>query len=65
LTNKGEYVIILLLIIKEGGNMYKIISGIFEGKEFNGSELIINGEKRIWDNDSFGRNYPIENCEVI
>ena len=45
--------------------MYKIISGIFEGKEFNGSELIINGEKRIWDNDSFGRNYPIENCEVI
>ena len=45
--------------------MYKIIAGIFEGREFNGSEVVINGEKRIWDNDSFGRSYPADNCIVI
>lgn len=44
---------------------YKIISGIFTNREFNGHEQIINGEIRIWDCDSFGRSYPVENCEVI
>lgn len=44
---------------------YRIIKGIFEGREFNGNETIICGEVRIWDCDSIGRSYLIENCEVI
>ena len=44
---------------------YRIIKGVFEGREFIGNETVICGEIRIWDFDSIGRSYPIENCEVI
>jgi len=40
---------------------YRITKGIFEGRIFSG-EII---RDRVWDNDSFGRSYPIENCEVV
>ena len=44
---------------------YRITKGVFEGREFTGNETTICGEVRIWDCDSFGSSYPIENCEVI
>lgn len=44
---------------------YRVIKGIFKGNIFNGHEVVISGEKRIWDDDSVGRSYPIENTEII
>lgn len=42
--------------------MFKVIKGIFEGYEFAGKEIEINGQKRIWDCSTKGRSYPKENC---
>ena len=39
---------------------YKVITGIFAGREFKG-ELSTNG-KTVWDMDSIGLGYPIKNC---
>lgn len=41
---------------------YKVISGTFKDHEFNGHPLNIEGESRIWDEDSSGRSYPADNC---
>jgi hypothetical protein len=41
---------------------YLVIKGIFEGHVFIGHPITINGEKRIWDDDSKGNSYPAENC---
>ena len=40
---------------------YRVIKGIFINTVFNGS---IVGD-RVWNEDSYGQSYPIENCEVI
>ena len=37
---------------------HKITNGILRGYEFNGTEMIINKQKVVWDNDSIGRSYP-------
>ena len=44
---------------------YIVVKGIFEGRCFRGEEITISGEKRIWDSDSQGRSYPVENCVRI
>jgi hypothetical protein len=41
---------------------YIIIQGILEGYIFNGHPVTINGEERIWDDDSIGNSYPAVNC---
>jgi hypothetical protein len=41
---------------------YMVISGICEGHVFMGHPIEINGEKRIWDDDSRGNSYPAANC---
>lgn len=42
---------------------YKVITGIFEGHIFEG-EISFNG-KTVWDLNSYGRGYPIENCKEL
>lgn len=44
---------------------YRVKTGIFEGHEFDGTPMIIGGEKRIVDNGTAGRAYPEENCEQM
>lgn len=44
---------------------YVCISGIFAGHKFNGTPISINGEERIWDNNSIGRSYPANNCKIV
>lgn len=44
---------------------YKVITGIFEGKEFNGHSVNIAGESRIWNEDSTGQSFPAENCKEL
>lgn len=42
-------------------NTHKITNGIFKGYEFYGEEIVINGEKRVFDLNSFGRSFPWKN----
>jgi hypothetical protein len=41
---------------------YEVIAGIFKGHRFRGHPITINGEARIWDEDSVGNSYPAVNC---
>jgi len=34
----------------------------FYGHIFSGEIITISDEKRVWDNDSFGRSYPLVDC---
>jgi len=40
---------------------YRVTKGIFEGHVFYGT--LIDG--RLWDVNTVGRSYPVENCEVV
>lgn len=40
---------------------YKIIKGLFQGRVFKGSYCA----GRVWNEESYGQSYPLENCEVI
>jgi len=42
---------------------YRVTKGIFEGRVFKG-ELSSNG-KTVWDLDTVGRGYPVENTEIL
>jgi len=42
---------------------YIVNKGIFIGHKFNG-EVSFDG-KTVWDKDSYGRGYPIENCDEM
>ena len=44
---------------------YKVISGMMQGLEFNGSPVKITGESRIWNDDSTGQSFKAENCIEI
>lgn len=37
---------------------------IFYNHIFNGYEIIICDEKRIWDSSTIGRSYPAIDCDV-
>lgn len=52
-------------VIATATNKYVVTTGIFEGHIFNGHPVVISGENRIWDDDSIGRSYPIENTKVL
>lgn len=41
---------------------FKVISGVFEGHEFEGNHHVFDGKVRIVDLDSEGRSYPAEIC---
>lgn len=41
---------------------YIITKGILKGHIFMGHPVTINGEARIWDDDSNGNSYPADNC---
>ena len=41
---------------------YKVTKGIFKGFHFYGTEINIGGEKRVWNNNSKGQSFPLENC---
>ena len=45
-------------------DMYKVASQLspFHGHQFNGTPIVIDGERRIWDNNSAGRSYPAGDC---
>lgn len=51
--------------LNQSANKYRVIKGIFKEYVFNGHEVEISGQKRIWDDDSVGRSFPIENTEVF
>lgn len=44
---------------------YEVTTGVFEGHIFNGHPVTISGQERIWDDDSVGRSYPIENTKLV
>ena len=44
-------------------SMYQVTTGIFQSHQFNGT--LSKNRKVIWDNDSFGRGYPVENCQEL
>lgn len=44
---------------------YRVTKGIFKEYVFNGHEIEISGQKRIWNDDSTGQSFPIENVEVF
>lgn len=44
---------------------YEVITGIFKGLKFNGFPIVINGESRIWNDDSTGQSFPAENCKLV
>ena len=48
-------------------DMYKVISANspFNGHVFEGATVTIDGELRIWDNNSAGRSYPAVDCELL
>jgi hypothetical protein len=44
---------------------YRVISGMFKDHLFHGTPIKINGEDRIWDDDSDGNSYPAVNCDLL
>ncbi len=42
-------------------NTHKVTNGIFKGYEFPGTEMVIAGNKVVWDNSSFGRAFTWKN----
>ena len=38
---------------------FKVISGVFEGLIFEGTEI----GSRVWNDETIGQSYPSENCE--
>jgi len=44
---------------------YKVISGIMQGRVFNGHPVTIDNELRIWNDDSSGQSFPDINCVRI
>ena len=55
--NEGE--------VKKNLKKYKVIKGIKQGHNFKGYPITIDGETRIWDAETVGNAYPVENCEVL
>ncbi len=49
---------------KETPKIYIVIVGIFKGHIFKGMECFVNDSIRILDMDSFGRSFPLENCQT-
>ena len=43
--------------------LYIVTKGIFEGHIFKGKLIVIDGEKRLFDENSVGRSYPLKNCK--
>lgn len=41
---------------------YQVITGIFKGLIFDGHPVRMDGEDRVWDNDTVGNSYPAVNC---
>jgi hypothetical protein len=42
-------------------NTHKVTNGIFKGHEFPGQEIVISGQKRVWDLGTIGRSYEWKN----
>jgi hypothetical protein len=40
---------------------YKVTKGMFYGLVFRGT--IVGG--RVWNEDTYGQSYPLEDCEVV
>lgn len=47
--------------------MYRVVNpkAVFYGHVFPGTPVTIDGELRIWDNNSAGRSYPAVDCELL
>jgi hypothetical protein len=48
--------------LPSGMDEYLVTRGIFQGHIFVGHPVVINGENRIWDDDSRGNSYPASDC---
>ena len=48
--------------MKQNSAKYEVINGIFKGLIFKGTPIVINGEKRIWNDETVGQSYIAENC---
>jgi hypothetical protein len=45
--------------------LYALKTGIWEGHEFNGRPMLVNGLRMIYDTETIGLCYPSNECSLL